>query len=120
MPLIRINDCLNCHIKHEWLFNGMTLMEWRNVQKLTGFTQQGFAKAADDGDPEATAAMLWVLHKRSKINVSFDDVDVDFNDFSMEATPDEIAAMKADGLLDDDDPKETLIAESGPTSEAVL
>jgi hypothetical protein len=89
MPVIKIDKCLNCGVKHEWLFSGMTLRELRELKKLTGMTANQFATAGDDGDPEALAALVWILHKRDKITVGFDDVDLDFNDFSMEPTEQE-------------------------------
>lgn len=48
-----------------------------------------FASAGDDGDPEALAALLYVLHKRDKITVPFEDIDLDFSGFEMKATEEE-------------------------------
>jgi hypothetical protein len=89
MPVIRIKNCLSCGIPHEWIFEGPTLKELRTIKALTGMGAKQFAAAGDDGDPDATAALLVVLHKRDKINVSYDDVDIDFTDFEMEATEEE-------------------------------
>ena len=115
MPLVNITDCVNCHIDHEWLFESMTLRELRMIKKLTGMGQRAFAEAGDEGDPEALAALIYVLHKRDKITIPFDDVDLDFTKFSMEPTEQEI--KEAEASLDETviDPKEN---ESGPLSEA--
>ena len=94
MPVIKIKKCLNCGIAHEWLFTGMTLRELRDIKRLTGMKAKDFAQAGDDGDPEALAVLVWLLHKRSKITVGFDDVDLDFDDFSMEPTEQEAAEME--------------------------
>src|ERR1700756_3814641 len=107
MPVMKINNCLNCGIAHEWVFDGLNLKELREVKKLTGLTTKGFAEAGDEGDPEAIAALIYVMHKLSKINIPFDDVNLDFTDFSMEPTEDELAAMKEAGIdVDGSDPKE--------------
>jgi hypothetical protein len=89
MPLVTIKDCLNCNVDHEWLFQGLTLKELRTIKTLTGMTQKAFSEAGDEGDPEALASLVYVLHKRSKINLAFDDVDLDFNNFSMDLTEQE-------------------------------
>lgn len=93
MPTITIKKCLTCDIAHEWLFSGATLKELRMIKQLTGMNAAEFGTAGDDGDPDALAALLYVLHKREKITVPFEDIDVDFADFQMEATDEELAAM---------------------------
>ena len=116
MPLVTIRDCLNCDIDHEWLFDAMTLKELRMIKKLTGMGQKAFAEAGDEGDPEALAALIYVLHMRDRIKVPFDDVDLDFTKFTMEATEQEIKEAEAAlAELEEDDPKED---ESGPTKKA--
>lgn len=89
MPVIKVNNCLNCEISHEWLFLGATLKELRTIKKLTGMNAKEFAGAGDDLDPEALAALVYVLHLREGIKIPFDDVDLDFNDFEMEPTEEE-------------------------------
>jgi hypothetical protein len=91
MPMITVKDCLNCGVDHEWVFTGVTLKELRDIKSLTGMSQKQFAEAGDEGDPEALAALLYILHKRDKIKVLFDDVDLDFSGFSMELTKEEQA-----------------------------
>ena len=116
MPLVTIRDCLNCDIDHEWLFEAMSLKELRIIKKLTGMGQKAFAEAGDEGDPEALAALIYVLHMRDRIKLPFDDVDLDFKKFSMEATEQEIKEAEAAlAELDEDDPKETV---SGPPKKA--
>lgn len=112
MPLVEIKDCLNCQIDHEWLFESMTLKELRVIKKLTGMGQKAFAEAGDEGDPEALAALLYVLHKRDKINIPFADVDLDLTKFKMEPTEQELKELAAAEAMDDsEDPKEN---ENGP------
>jgi len=113
MPLVTIKDCLNCDIDHEWLFESMTLRELRVIKKLTGMGQKAFAEAGDEGDPEALAALIYILHKRDKINVPFADVDLDFTKFTMEPTEQELKelAIAEEDLEDSGDPKES---ENGP------
>jgi Zn-dependent oligopeptidase len=94
MPVIKIKDCLNCHIEHEWLFNGATLMELRTIKQLTGMNGKDFATGGDDLEPEALAALVYILHKRSKITIPFENVDLDFNDFEMIPTDEELAAIE--------------------------
>lgn len=94
MPFIKVKDCLTCHVGHDWLFTGATLKELRAIKQATGLTLKGFAAAADDGDPDAIAALVWILHKREKINVAFDDVDIDFGDFEQVLTDEEKAAIE--------------------------
>lgn len=89
MPIVKINKCLNCGVSHEWIFDGMTLRELRVIKKVCGMGQIEFEQAGDTGDPEALAALLYVLHTRSKININFDDIDLDFHDFSMDLTEQE-------------------------------
>lgn len=93
MPLIKIDKCLNCDVSHQWLFDGATLKELRTIKKLTGMGPKEFAGAGDDFDPEALAALVYILHVRDRIKIPFEDVDLDFNDFTMEPTEDEQAAM---------------------------
>lgn len=112
MPLVEIKDCLNCQVDHEWLFESMTLKELRVIKKLTGMGQKAFAEAGDEGDPEALAALLYVLHKRDKINIPFADVDLDLTKFKMEPTEQELKELAAAEAMDDnEDPKEN---ENGP------
>jgi len=82
----------------------MTLKEMRDVKKLTGMRAKDFAEAGDEGDPDAIAALVYVLHKRDKIVMPFSDVDLDFNDFSMDLTEDEIKALAEQEA---ENPKET-------------
>jgi hypothetical protein len=105
MPLVTIRDCLNCEIDHEWLFESMTLKELRVIKKLTGMGQRAFAEAGDEGDPEALAALIYVLHKRDKILIPFDDVDLDFTKFTMEPTEQELKELAAVEEDADEDPK---------------
>jgi hypothetical protein len=121
MPFINIKNCTNCGTPHEWLFEGPTLKELRLIKKITvceeypyGMTQNKFALASDDGDPEALAALIWILHKRDKIKVPFDDLDLDLTpkNFEMKLTDEEQkavdeaeAAEKA--AKENEDPKET-------------
>jgi hypothetical protein len=105
MPLVTIRDCLNCEIDHEWLFESMTLKELRVIKKLTGMGQRAFAEAGDEGDPEALAALIYVLHKRDRINIPFDDVDLDFTKFTMEPTEQELKELAAVEEDADEDPK---------------
>lgn len=114
MPLVTIRDCLNCNIDHEWLFEAMSLKELRVIKKLTGMGQKAFAEAGDEGDPEALAALIYVLHMRDRIKVPFDDVDLDFTKFTMEPTEQEIKDAEAAMAAADEDPKEN---ESGPTKK---
>lgn len=107
MPLITVKNCENCHIDHEWLFDGAKLKELRVIKKLTGMSQRAFAEAGDEGDPEALAALIYILHKRDKITIPFEDIDLDFQNFSMEATEQELAEAEELGLNDENgDPKE--------------
>ena len=94
MPIINITRCVNCSgenspVAHEFIFEGLSLRELRDIKKITGMGQAAFAKAGDDGDPEALAALLWIMHKRYKILIPFDDIDLDFNDFEMVLTAEE-------------------------------
>lgn len=93
MPFIRIKKCLTCGIAHEWLFSGPTLKELRLIKELTGLTAAQFGEAGDNGDPDALTALVVLLHKRDKITLPFDDADVDFTDFDMEATETEAAEI---------------------------
>lgn len=92
MPVIKIAKCVNCGIAHEWLFTGPTLKELREIKQLTGMTATEFGAAGDTGDPDALTALVVILHKRDRINLPFDDADLDFTDFEMESTEDEKAA----------------------------
>lgn len=109
MPLVTIRDCLNCDIDHQWLFESMTLKELRVIKKLTGMGQKAFAEAGDEGDPEALAALIYVLHKRDKISIPFDDVDLDFTKFTMEATEQELKELAAVEEDADEDPKVEIV-----------
>lgn len=124
MPVITIEKCLTCGVSHKWVFESMRLKELRDVKKLTGMTVKEFAEKSDDADPDAITALVWVLHKRDKISVQFDDIDLDFSDFSMEPTEEEqrqidelekqMAAAELDGR---ESPKEATI-ENGPNNAA--
>jgi hypothetical protein len=89
MPVVKIKGCLTCHIAHEWLFEGATLKELRLIKQLTGMNVKQFAEMGDDLDPEAIAALIYILHTRDNIKIPFDDIDLDFNDFEMEPTEEE-------------------------------
>jgi len=90
MPFVRVKNCVNCGIAHEWLFDGMSLQELRTIKQLTNLRAQEFAIAMDETDPDAIAAMIYILHRRDKIVVPFEDVDLDFKDFSIDETEEEI------------------------------
>lgn len=87
--IVTVEKCVNCDTAHEWLFDAPSLKELRVIKKLTGMGQVAFAAAGDDGDPEALAALLYILHRRSKIDVPFDDIDLDFKGFDMRLTDEE-------------------------------
>jgi hypothetical protein len=82
----------------------MTLKELRVIKKLTGMGQKAFAEAGDEGDPEALAALIYVLHKRDKILIPFDDVDLDFTKFTMEPTEQELKELAVVEEDADEDP----------------
>lgn len=94
MPLIKISKCENCGIAHEWIFDAPKLKELRDIKKLTGMSGNAFMEASDQGDPDALAALIYVLHKRDKITVNFDDVDLDFSTLDIEPTEDEKKAAE--------------------------
>ena len=89
MPFVKIKNCLNCGIPHEWLFEGPTLKELRVIKVLTGQSGKEYMESADSGDPDSLAALLYILHLRDKISVPFDDIDLDFTDFDMVETEQE-------------------------------
>lgn len=91
MPLFKISNCENCGVDHEWIFDTPKLKELRDIKKLTGMNGNAFMEASDEGDPDALAALIYVLHKRDKIHVNFDDVDLDFNNLDIVETPEEKA-----------------------------
>jgi hypothetical protein len=108
MPIVKIHNCLNCAMPHEWVFEGLTLRELRVIKKLTGLTSISWAEAMDVGDPDATAALIYVLHQRNKITIPFDDVDLDFNDFDMDETEDEkVIREQAEKVLEEAGKAET-------------
>jgi len=122
MPLITIENCENCHVDHEWIFDGAKLSELRMIKKLTGMSQRAFAEAGDEGDPEALAALIYILHLRDKIKVPFEKIDLDFKHFKMEPTEQE--QKELDELLkyqelDGEDPKDEDEIENGLTAEVV-
>lgn len=94
MPIVRVKNCLNCGISHEWVFTGMTLKELRLIKQFTGFRANEFAEASGAGDPDAVAAMLYVLHLKDGIKVPYEDIDLDFHDFEMEPTEEEVAELE--------------------------
>jgi hypothetical protein len=94
MPVIKISKCLNCGVKHEWVFDAPKLKELRVIKSLTGMNGVQFLEASDEGDAEAMAALLYILHKRDKITIPFEDVDLDFATFSIEPTEEEKAAAE--------------------------
>lgn len=119
MPLITVRNCLNCGIAHEWVFDNPTLKELRVIKQLTGMNQKQFGEAGDEGDPEALAALIYVLHKRDRITVPFEDVDLDFNDFDMEPTEEErelLKQLEESGSVEAETPK--AVTESGPKKKA--
>ncbi|HYS43631.1 MAG TPA: hypothetical protein VEM32_06585 [Geobacteraceae bacterium] len=59
------------------------------VKRLTGMNGLDFSNAFKVMDPDALAALMVILHARDKIKVSIDDVNIDFDDFGMEITPEE-------------------------------
>jgi CHAT domain-containing protein len=71
----------------------MTLRELRMIKNLTGMRAGEFAEASDEMDPDAIAALIYVLHQRDKISVAFEEVDLDFKDFEIEATEQEKKEM---------------------------
>ena len=119
MPLITIKECENCGIDHEWMFDGAKLRELRVIKQLTGMSQRQFAEAGDEGDPEALAALIYILHMRDKIKVPFDDIDLDFNNFTMELTDQERKEMEAAEAAEraKDDPKDG-VTRNGPKKKA--
>jgi hypothetical protein len=118
MPIVKIKNCINCHMPHEWLFLGPKLKEMRTIKKLTGFTGMDFIEAADSLDPDAVTALLYILHQRDKITVPFDDIDIDFEDFDMIETEQE----KKERLIMEREQKKADTqqkSQNGPTQRAV-
>lgn len=95
MAIVKIKNCMNCKIGHEWIFDGPSLKELRTIKTLTGLNGVSFGDAAAESDPEALAALLYVLHKRDKITIPFEDIDLDFSDFEMDETEEERAEREA-------------------------
>ena len=95
MPRVTIEKCLNCEIKHSWLFAGMDLQDLRAIKQLTGMRAAEYSEASENMDPDAIAALLFVLHRKDGITIPFEDINVDFNDMTVEPTEEEIAAEEA-------------------------
>ena len=91
MPRIVVQDCLNCNADHEWLFSSPTLKELRTIKALTGWSGQDYAEHSEVSDPDALAALLYILHQRDKIKLNWEDVDLDFEKFDMIETDEEKA-----------------------------
>jgi len=115
MATITISKCVNCGIGHEWDFDVPTLKEMRQIKKLTGLAGQDFAQASEAMDPEAIAALLYVMHKRDKITIPFDDIDINFTDFHMTETEEEKKEREAMQAQGEADPTKT---RSGRTPKA--
>jgi hypothetical protein len=121
MPFIKIKNCKNCNVPHDWFFDSLDLQELRMVKKLVGLRANEFGEAMDDMDPDAIAAMLFVLHKRNGIIVPFDDVNLDFRDLDIQATEEEEAELaELEKRMQDaaDGAQSPKITKSGPKGKA--
>jgi hypothetical protein len=114
---IRIKNCKNCDMPHEWDFDSPGLKELRTIKELTGLNGMSFADQMASSDPDALTALLYILHKRLNITVQFDDVDLDFSDFEMEETEEEKKLREEAEKADAKKARET--TRSGRTRKAV-
>lgn len=71
------------------------------IKALTGMSAAEFGEAGDTGDPDALAALICILHKRQGITIALDDIDIDFSDFDITPTSEELAADTAAKRNDD-------------------
>ncbi|UNZ20629.1 hypothetical protein [Streptomyces sp. 891-h] len=81
--IAKIDKCRNCGTPHEWVYDEPTLLELRRIKKMFGWTARGFQEAMVDGDPDAMACLLDLLHRRDGVEIPFDAIDVDFTGFDM-------------------------------------
>lgn len=73
----------------EYEFSGLRLKEARDIQRVTGFTMGEFEDQITKGDIECIAALIWILQKRERPELRFDDVDGDLGTFEIVEDSDE-------------------------------
>ncbi|MEU1596209.1 hypothetical protein ABZ468_25955 [Streptomyces sp. NPDC005708] len=94
--IVKIARCRNCNgAQHNWIFDQPTLLELRRIKKLTGLSAVTMGDAIDEGDPDAMAALLDLLHRRQNIVIPWDEIDLDFDALDMrpDAEDQEVAAQ---------------------------
>ena len=104
-----IKKCLNCGTAHEWEYDQPTLKELRFIKARTDLSGREFGEGLIANDPDAVTALMAILHQRSGVELRWEDVDLDFDDFEVIPDADEI---EADGDQGKDAP-----AESTPSGE---
>jgi hypothetical protein len=93
--IVTIVACRNCNgTAHHWVMSEPTLLELRRIKRLTGLTARTLEPALNDGDPDAMAALLDLLHRRQNIIIPFDEIDLDFDGFDMKPDAEEEQAAK--------------------------
>lgn len=107
---ITINNCLNCKTAHEWEYEQPTLREMRRIKARTGMNGAEYAACLGTGDPDATTAMIDLLHRRDGKELRWDDIDLDYDDFEIETTEEEAAAA-------DEGKDEEAVAPQTPSGE---
>jgi hypothetical protein len=59
----------------EYRIEKFMLAEARAIQRVTGKTYADALEAANDGDMECLAAVLWVIFKRERPTLTFEEMD---------------------------------------------
>lgn len=102
---IKINKCLNCGTAHDWPYDQPTLRELRRIKARTAMNSREYGEGLTGGDPEATTALIDLLHRREGIELRWDDIDLDFDDFDIVPTAmEEAAANSESGKGDEAEP----------------
>lgn len=69
--------------------NRLMLSEAMAVKTYTGLTIPDWQKALEAFDPQAVAALVWILKKRAGEEVRFSELDFNLADFEVETDEDE-------------------------------
>lgn len=103
MPLIRIKNCINCDgASHEWEFTTPRLKELRIIQAKTGMNVNEFLEKMNSFDAEGLTALIDLLHRRSGVDLRWEDIDLDLDDFAVDDTAEEKALAEAAGKAEDE------------------
>lgn len=68
---------------YEYDPDSLLVSEFRQIKKVTGLSRKGWYEGLNDDDPDAVAALIYILRRRTGEDVRFADIDGEWSSLTI-------------------------------------